>query len=56
MFITYSNFEEAIICVDTTEEKTIETYFTKGGRDLEDYDRKESKDEAVCVMSSVSID
>ena len=55
MFIVYSSFEEAIVCVDATEKETIKIYFDKGGRDLGDYDRKEFKDEAVLITSNVSI-
>ena len=55
MFIVYSNFEEAIVCVDTTENETIKTYFNEGERDLEDYNREELKDEAVLITFNVSI-
>lgn len=32
MFIVYSNFEEAIVCIDATEEETLRVYFEEGGR------------------------
>ena len=56
MFITYSNFEEAIVCIDATEKETLRIYFDEGGRDLEDYNRTECPEEAVFITSKVVID
>ena len=56
MYVTYSNSEEAIVCLDVTEEETIRTYFTEGGRDLDDYDRKTVKEEAVLVSTRIEVE
>ena len=56
MFVVYSNSDEAIVCLGLTETDTICTYFTEGGRDLEDYDRKTVEEEAVFITSSLRVD
>jgi len=55
MLIIYTDGSEAIICTPETEQETIKMYFTKGGRDLDEYDRTESIDCAVEVSSRVHI-
>ena len=56
MFVVYSCFEEAIVCIDATEKETLKTYFEEGGRDLGDYNRSEVADEAVFITSKVSLE
>ena len=41
--VVYENGIEILICTKKDEKKLIKEYFTKGGRDLEEYDR------SVCV-------
>ena len=56
MYIVYSSRDEAIITTPENEAKTIEMYFTEGGRVLEDYDREVVNEEAVCILSKVMVD
>jgi hypothetical protein len=55
-YIVYYGFDEIIVTTLGNEKKTIKTYFTEGGRDLNDFDREERYDEAVSISSRVLLD
>jgi hypothetical protein len=55
-YVAYHNDEECIICTPELEEETIRVYFTEGGRDLEDYERYTTVDEAVNVRTRTLVD
>lgn len=50
--ITYQNGCEVIITTLEREHEAIKLYFTKGGRLLEDYQRREHKDCAIDISVS----
>jgi len=52
-FIVYSSLAEVIVCLPNNEDAIIDLYFTKGGRDIESYDRKETYDTSVQIESRV---
>ncbi len=54
MFVVYDNGEECIITTVKNERKTLKMYFFEGGRDVEEYNRKEVSDIAVHVYSRLS--
>jgi len=55
MFIAYITNDEVIVCAPETEPETLKLYFEEGGRNLEDYDREISYDEAVAITSTLTI-
>ena len=56
-FVIYSGNHEVLVTTKKKEAKLIEECFGKtGDRDLEDYDRDESVDIAVCVTSGLKVD
>jgi hypothetical protein len=38
--IVYSSHGEVLVCENKDEKQLIKEFFTRGGRDLEDYDRE----------------
>lgn len=56
MYIVYSNGCEVIVCTVANEKKTVQAFFTEGGRDLEEYDRKEVNDMAVSIVPRLWVD
>jgi len=52
-FVTYQCENEAIICVLETEHEAIDSYFTKGERNIDDYDREVLDDCAIHIRSSL---
>lgn len=56
MFIIYEGDNEVIICTTETENEALNLYFYAGGRDLQDYDRKVSKDCAVSVDARLRVE
>ena len=57
MLIVYSDDSgEVLVCKKKSEKEFIKTWFKKGGRTLEDYDREEYPDEILEINSSVHID
>ncbi len=53
MFIVFSTNEEVIVTTSDLEMKTIDEFFTHGGRDLDEYDRDEVNDVAIYVKPSL---
>jgi hypothetical protein len=51
MFIVYTSDSEVIVTAKANEKKAIKEWFTEGGRDIEEYDREEVKEDAVAVSS-----
>ncbi len=51
MLISYSNYEECIVCTPEKEKTLIKDYFTFGGRNKEDYDRKEHNESIVSSIN-----
>lgn len=43
MIIAYSDGYEVLVCEKKNEKEMLKIWFKKGGRNLEDYDRDESK-------------
>lgn len=53
-FILFQGNDEMIVTTPAQEAATIEIYFTKGGRDMDDYDRTVSFEEAILVTSQLT--
>jgi len=47
MFIVYSGDGGVIVIIPEKENETVNEWFTKGGRNLSEYDREEFADEAI---------
>ncbi|KKN88802.1 hypothetical protein LCGC14_0244090 [marine sediment metagenome] len=54
--IVYSGANESIICTEGTEAECLRKYFSPGDRDVDDYDREESRNNIVVVTSSLRCD
>jgi hypothetical protein len=54
MQVVYSCYEEVIVCTPEQEQEMLKVYFTNGGRDLEDYDRKVTQ-EPVQILSRMLV-
>lgn len=52
-FVVYSNLEEVLITTKDREDTFIDEYFTRGMRDLEDFDRKEARGSCVEIVSRI---
>jgi hypothetical protein len=52
--VVYVGVQEIIVTTQKAEVETVRQYFTEGGRDLDDYDREEPRDQAVCISSQVT--
>lgn len=50
MIVVYKGFGEIIVTTKEDESDTIKSFFTEGGRDIEEYDRAETND--VIVIKS----
>ncbi len=55
MFIIYTNNDEVIVCTSETEPKTLKLWFEEGGRDVNDYDRRTSNEEAVGIFDIIKV-
>ncbi len=55
MFVVYENAQEVIVTTEEKEEQAILDYFTNGGRDEEDYNRKEVDEVAVQIAASADL-
>jgi hypothetical protein len=55
MLIVYTDGSEVIVCKKSAEKKMLNEYFTKGGRDKEDYDRAEMPDNVVCLNPTIRV-
>jgi hypothetical protein len=53
--VIYTSLDEVIVTTLKNEHNTIQAYFTHGGRDLEEYDRKEMKEGEVCVSCDLRV-
>jgi len=49
--VIYQSQDEVLICEKRKEKELLEDYFAEGNRDLDEYDRAESKDGIVPVTS-----
>jgi hypothetical protein len=54
-FITYTSDEEIIVTTPKTEKETIKSFFSDGGRDLDNYDRNEHQDFDIRISSKMSV-
>jgi hypothetical protein len=55
--IVYDGQEDGcIVCIPETEKETIRIFFTEGGRNITDYDRKEMVDVAIEIRPVCRID
>ena len=56
MLVSYASSTEFIVTTSDQEQEMIRIWFEEGGRDLEDYDRREhGTDEAVSVNARVTV-
>lgn len=55
MFIIYINNQEVIVCTPETESETLKIWFEEGGRDVDDYDRRISNEEAVAIYDVIRV-
>ena len=55
-FVVFAGHDEVIVTTKACEKKTVKVYFTDGGRNLDEYDRSDIPDHAVCVVSKIAID
>jgi hypothetical protein len=53
--IAYTGDDEVIVTSLDREHETIQSYFTEGGRKLDEYDREEVTDEAVSITLNSSL-
>lgn len=53
--ITYTNGEEVIVTTIENEHEIIRSFFSKGGRNIDSYDRKEITDLGVRVSTALRI-
>lgn len=53
MFVTYTGDDEVIVTISANEKKTVEEYFTNGGRDLDDYNREVHDDCGLSIRSNI---
>ncbi len=56
VYVVFSSINEIIVTTPEREKDTIKAYFEKGGRDIEDYDKEEVLEEAVCISSRVILE
>ena len=55
MFVVFSNMREVIITTKEDEARTVESFFTWGGRELDNYDRKETADCGVRIRTDLVV-
>lgn len=53
--VLYVSDDEILISTPQGEEGLIDAYFTKGGRDLEDYDRKVTVEEYCDITARLAV-
>lgn len=56
MYIAYVGEDDCIVCKVEDEAEAIRVYFTEGGREIMDYDRKEINESAVCLSADIRAD
>lgn len=55
-YISYTSHDEIIITTPDREKATLEAYFTeKSGRDYEDYDRNEHREDAIAIIPQLRV-
>ena len=55
MFVTYTSDHEVIVTTKELEKEMLYEWFELGGRELEEYNREESKDEAVQITATLRL-
>ena len=56
MLVSYASSQEFIVTTSENEQEMLRVWFKEGGRDLEDYDRREhGTDEAVSINARLTI-
>jgi len=54
-YVVYSGDDEVIVCTKKSEKQTLKEWFEDGGRDLECYNRIESKGPVLHIYTDIRV-
>jgi len=54
-YVIYQGDDETIICTKKNEKEVIKTWFTDCGRDVDEFDRTTSSENAIAVSSDIHV-